>query len=351
MIKHIKIILAVSSAILLSSCGNTKQATNTTSETTQVSESEATVVESTTLEETTTEDIPVEVISLIAGKPNDYSEKIVFNEGTEFEESKIVYFLPQGKYSAKNVSSNMAQINVYSREKNVVDGWEEPAETVLAKLLKENEDVTFEITGDQYIDIQRPDKFDISVIEYYEDVETTSESDTEAETSATEAVKESAWTTKHFVDDFDRETDNLYISSYGSGTFSNSATTRSPLKAEITAFSDFTPDGDKAMVYSIYLWEYESNLVTNYYSTSNFYTIKVLEENDNVLDLVGNMSSQNDLIYVFDMEDMTSSSITNAFKNNSKLTFKIELEDGMDSYLFDIDCTGFSDALADIWDE
>ena len=52
------------------------------------------------------------------------------------------------------------------------------------------------------------------------------------------------------------------------------------------------------------------------------------------------MKSEGDALCIW---ENTSNVVVDAMKNNSKLTFRIDAEDGMDSYLFTIDCSGFSE--------
>ena len=145
------LISVVTISSILTSCSTPQSGTSTSVSTTVSGSSSASVSETTSDANETKEggNAESEVIKLVAGKRNDYSEDLIINKGTEFEEKKVVYFLPQGKYSAKNVSSNIAQLNVYSREMVKVDGWEEPAETIFVKAFKTGEETTFEISRNQ----------------------------------------------------------------------------------------------------------------------------------------------------------------------------------------------------------
>ena len=144
---------------------NTNSTAQTSSITTSVTSSQDTASTNGSKNSNTDSDT---IIHLKAGKKNDYSEKITLNKGTEFSETRTVFFLPKGKYSAKNVSSNMAQLSIYSRETSIVNGYEEPKETIFVKLFKEGEKADIEITGDQYIYITKPDEFDITIIDIYD---------------------------------------------------------------------------------------------------------------------------------------------------------------------------------------
>ena len=54
-----------------------------------------------------------ETITLTAGEIGDYGKEIVMNEGTDMPENLIVYYVPAGDYTVKNVGKNMTQVSVY----------------------------------------------------------------------------------------------------------------------------------------------------------------------------------------------------------------------------------------------
>ena len=78
----------------------------------------------------------------------------------------IVYVLPAGKYSVRNIAEKPDQFNVYSKETVTTEaGWEEPAEIGFVKLLQPDESAEFEMKDNQYIEIHEPAKFEITAIE------------------------------------------------------------------------------------------------------------------------------------------------------------------------------------------
>ena len=106
-----------------------------------------------------------ESIELIAGQTGEYGKELVLNEGTEFEDKTIGYFVPAGKYEVTNIGDHMTQVNVYKNEKNVTDeGWEEWKDTHV-DLLDVNE--TKEITVDDgyFINIDDPSHIKIKKID------------------------------------------------------------------------------------------------------------------------------------------------------------------------------------------
>lgn len=169
--------------------------------------------------------------------------------------------------------------------------------------------------------------------------ETTAEETTTEET--TNAKVQSPWTVKNYLDEFDRPIEDAkYLQAFFEGTFSNSATSNSELTVSMTVSRDAINDNDYDCV-DIKLFEYDSHKVTNYYSKTKYYTVMILEENENVINTEGSMFSKGDAIFF--MEDHNKNDLINAMKNNNTLIFKITEDDGMGKYLFTVDCTGFAD--------
>lgn len=54
-----------------------------------------------------------DVITLTAGEAGEYGKEITMNEGTDMPETLIVYYLPAGDYTVKNVGEYTTQVNVY----------------------------------------------------------------------------------------------------------------------------------------------------------------------------------------------------------------------------------------------
>lgn len=85
------------------------------------------------------------------------------------------------------------------------------------------------------------------------------EAETEAEVNATQ------WEKKYFVDEFDRPTENAYLTASFDGKFSNSVTDNAALTAQLLVSNDTV---------SIFLYEYGSDLVKSPYHKE--YSNKVL---------------------------------------------------------------------------
>ena len=164
-----------------------------------------------------------------------------------------------------------------------------------------------------------------------EPVNLSSETTTEAVAAA------NAWSIEYFVDDFGRATDEPYVIGSFSGTFCNSAATNEELTGYI--YVERYNDGDNVIEgVSFDLREYGSYQVKNIISKDKYYTVQILEDNENVISERAVMKSEGNALCIW--KD-TSNVVVEAMKNNSKLTFRIDEEDGMDSYLFTVDCSGF----------
>lgn len=95
----------------------------------------------------------------------EYGQRLVLNEGTEFEDNVIGYFVPAGTYKVTNAGSHMTQVNVYKNEKNVTEeGWEEwvdgHVELIDVDQSKEmtiEEGYFFNVDGTQHIILEKID--------------------------------------------------------------------------------------------------------------------------------------------------------------------------------------------------
>ena len=92
---------------------------------------------------------------LTEGKKGEYGRTLVYNEGTEFEESIFAYYVPAGQYNVTNSGEYQTQINVLKEEKNIVDGWEEgiPVEVFIVAA---GETKTFTVPEGCHIEIAEP---------------------------------------------------------------------------------------------------------------------------------------------------------------------------------------------------
>ncbi len=94
---------------------------------------------------------------LVAGEQGDYGKIITYNKGTEFEENFYAYYIPAGTYTVTNVGKYMDQINVYSDQiKKSEDGWDEPAEVYVVKMIDVNKSEVITVENGQHIEIAEP---------------------------------------------------------------------------------------------------------------------------------------------------------------------------------------------------
>lgn len=88
------------------------------------------------------------------GELGDYGKEIIFNEGTEFEDKEIAFFIPAGTYIVKCVGDYPGQFAIVKDGITVNDdGWEEPEEVKEVYFIKPDEEVTITIETGYYIDI------------------------------------------------------------------------------------------------------------------------------------------------------------------------------------------------------
>ncbi len=88
------------------------------------------------------------------GEAGDYGYELTLNKGTEFEETKFYYLIPEGDYTITNMGSFRAQVSVYKNEvvKNEA-GWEEFAEAFGCVVLDADERSTLHIGENQCVEI------------------------------------------------------------------------------------------------------------------------------------------------------------------------------------------------------
>lgn len=92
---------------------------------------------------------------LKAGTKGSYGRILTYNSGTEFEEKLYAYYVPSGKYIVSNEGSYPTQVNVYSNEIRLVNGWEEPKE-VACYVLEKGQSKEIEVKSGFHIEITEP---------------------------------------------------------------------------------------------------------------------------------------------------------------------------------------------------
>ena len=146
------------------------------------------------------------------------------------------------------------------------------------------------------------------------------------------------WNIDEFVDEFDLPAGVYYIDSdplYGK--FSNSATTNSDVTAFL--FCEKFSDTKKPFI-KFKMYEYDSYLVKNAYSSAKIYDIIMM-------DLTGVMLSHNSALGIADDEEIAT--VINALKEGGTVRFAIvDSENSLNKYSFAIDeADGFDKAYSD----
>lgn len=163
--------------------------------------------------------------------------------------------------------------------------------------------------------------------------------------TSTEPQDTGIWTVQAFVDEFNLPTNDYYIvnSTPFSGTFSNSATTNSELKAYI--FCSKYKDYD---VLDVRLLEYGNVRVNNPYSKTRYYDIAVMDCDGKKSYTEGSMYSGS-----YDVSITDEQPILDALKKGGIVRLAIsEKDNSLTKYVITIeDATGFSAAYFEYWNK
>lgn len=92
---------------------------------------------------------------LEAGKKGDFGKILTYNAGTECEETFYAYYVPSGKYIVTNKGYYTTQVNVYSDETHIVNGWEEPKD-VQCYLISKDQSKQIIVEEGFHIEISEP---------------------------------------------------------------------------------------------------------------------------------------------------------------------------------------------------
>lgn len=132
--------------ILFINAGGSESTTNTNNTTS--AQNDTSVVSSIQEENT---------IELVAGVAGEYGKEIVMSEGTDCEEHLVVYYVPAGKYTVKNLGEYMTQVNVYEGfAKNEETGYDEYTNTGDIIRLDINGEGEIEVPEGWFIEIHEP---------------------------------------------------------------------------------------------------------------------------------------------------------------------------------------------------
>lgn len=159
---------------------------------------------------------------------------------------------------------------------------------------------------------------------------TSAEEDSSAEDTEPEVLKN--WEKSFYVDDFDEPTEEWYVQSSFSGTFSNSATTDSKLTGYILI--------DQEDI-TFFLYEYGRNQVKNIYSRDEAYTIVARLSDETTKEFKGSIYSKGDRIIVENAESMKK-----LLLEEEKIKFYIyESDNSLTNYLFEVESGNLKDLI------
>ena len=104
-----------------------------------------------------TEESSTDVIELEAGTPGDYGKEITMNEGTDMEESLIVYYVPAGDYTVTNVGEFMTQVSVYGGfERDESTGYDDYTEVGDTPSIDVDQSADISVPDGWFIEIHEP---------------------------------------------------------------------------------------------------------------------------------------------------------------------------------------------------
>ena len=146
-------------------------------------------------------------------------------------------------------------------------------------------------------------------------------------------IVDSLWMVKYYVDEFKQPTDEAYIanSEWFEGTFSNTATTNSRLRASLLIEKDS---------FGIKLLEYGDNVVKGYQRDGHKYTVVALVD--------GEKTQGNGTLYkgssVIWLRDECTNDFLDLLKSGKEMQIYLKQIDYNDTYLFTIPASsGFAD--------
>lgn len=102
-------------------------------------------------------------IRLVAGQENEYSQIRTWNAGTEFEETRLVYYVPAGTYEVTNTGAYRTQVSVYQGVTVTEEGWEEPANVGGVIVLEKGEQDEITVPDGFYIYIAEPTEIELTM--------------------------------------------------------------------------------------------------------------------------------------------------------------------------------------------
>ncbi|MDD5806976.1 MAG: hypothetical protein PUD02_06570 [Eggerthellales bacterium] len=147
--------------LLVGSCSGGSDSSSSDSSDSSAASSSSSSAASEQASEDATEPEP-QVIELVAGEKGEYGKKLVMSEGTDMEEALIVYYLPAGDYTVKNVGEYRTQVTVYKGVKKGDNGYDEYTKTGDIVMLDPDQTDDINIPDGWFIEIQEPTHIELT---------------------------------------------------------------------------------------------------------------------------------------------------------------------------------------------
>lgn len=200
-----------------------------------------------------------------------------------------------------------------------------------------------------YADVDYSEIFDGMTLEDMKDlyeetgrrIEALEKASVDADLNEDGTENKSIWTAKYYVDEFNQPTEDGYVTNkeYFVGTFSNSATTDSLLKAQLLL--------DDKVAFKLY--EYGSQIVKGYHSKGDVYIINVLSPSGEKYEMRGTLLNGNDRIFLSESYVSTFFDILN---ENGEVRISMKEKDGTSSYFFVIqESSGLEETYLQLFDK
>ncbi len=104
-----------------------------------------------------------DVIELIAGELGSYGKTITMSEGTDMEEELIVYYVPKGTYTVKNVGDKSVQVSIYEGiAKDESSGYDDYTNVGDVALIDAGDSAEMHVPDGWFIEIQAPAHIELS---------------------------------------------------------------------------------------------------------------------------------------------------------------------------------------------
>lgn len=162
----------------------------------------------------------------------------------------------------------------------------------------------------------------------------------EEESTAVEEDLYNGWEVRNYLDEFNEETTEKYVTKIFYGTFSNTATTNSSLSVVVLI------DSLKA---SFKLYEYDQLLVKA--EETIWFNYKNQDDETGTILCWNSEDGITGILHSWDLEDLDKQErvreLRNLITKNSEIKFSVKTNDELSKYVFKIDTKGLAEILRD----